>query len=92
MPRLRERKPSSLYRCPGLCGRVWRGRPGAAYGCFCDALPLGTDGGKFDRPFGVKGGQIGPPRPYYPDREHRAVEFADDHRPAEDVRGGIWLA
>jgi hypothetical protein len=88
---------TSLYRCPGSCGEVLRGESGHAYGCMCDALPLGndrmeTDGyNHFAAPFGA--GQIGPPRPYFHDREHRMIEFEDDGREVtSDLREGIWLA
>jgi hypothetical protein len=82
---------TSLYRCPS-CRRVvrydsWR----RALGCMCDALPLGSDPGFWDPPFGH--GRIGPPRPYYPDRENLMEELPDDGRDGvEDLREGTWLA
>lgn len=79
---------ASLYRCPGSCGQVMRGEAGHAYGCMCDALPLGSDQQHpFDAP------PFGPQRPYYHDREHRVVEFPDDGRDGvEDLRDGVWIA
>ena len=78
---------TSLYRCPGSCGKVRRGEPRRAYVCMCDALPEGSDP-KFGPP-------SDPPKPYYYDREHPMVEFEDDGReiPDEhDLRKGVWLA
>lgn len=88
-----EKRETALYRCPG-CDKVVRYGTGArGLGCLCDALPLGSDAGKFDRRFGEIGGQIGPPRPYFHDREHTMVEFDDDGREGvDDLREGLWLA
>lgn len=85
---------TSLYRCPGSCGSVVRYDSGhSSLGCLCDALPLGSDGDKFDRAFGIEGGRIGPPRPYYHDRENSMEEFPDDGRDGvKDLREGVWLA
>lgn len=85
---------SSLYRCPGTCGRVVRSQHGRALLCMCDALPLGRDDGHpFDPSFGA--GRIGPPRPYYAELEHTMIAFDDDGRilpPGNDTREMVFIA
>jgi SAM-dependent methyltransferase len=82
-------RASSLYRCPS-CEKVVRDAPSHGLVCMCDALPLGSERvHPFDQ-FGA--GRVGPPRPYYRDREHPMVEFEDDGRVVvADLREAIWI-